>query len=68
MTELNDLLIRNSNSSLDSLLDSLSNWSKKSLTFQNAVETVEKMGQLIDRLEREKDYYKTKSEDTIKNF
>ena len=68
MTELENLLIKNSNSSLDSLIDSLSNWSKKSLTFQNAVETVEKLGHLVNRLESEKDYYKTKSEDTIKNF
>lgn len=68
MSELENLLIKNSNSSLDSLIDSLANWSKKSLTFQNAVETVEKIGKLAERLETEKNYYKTKSEDTIKNF
>ena len=43
MTELETLLIRNSETSLNGLISSLENWNKKSLTFQNAVETVEKV-------------------------
>ena len=68
MTELENLLIRNSETSINGLINSLENWDKKSLTFQNAVETVEKVGNLANRLEREKNYYKEKGEKIIKAF
>lgn len=68
MNELETLLHRNSETSINSLLDSLENWGKKSLTFQNAVETVWKMGDLTNRLERERDYYKKKGEDILRGF
>lgn len=68
MNELETLLNRNSETSLNSLLDSLENWDKKSLTFKNAVETVEKMGKTINRLEWYSNHYKTKFEDRMDDF
>ena len=68
MNELETLLTRNSETSLNGLINSLENWDKKSLTFQNAVETVEKVWNLTNRLEREKNYYKEKGEKILKAF
>lgn len=68
MTELENLLIRNSETSLNGLINSLENWDKKSLTFQNAVETVEKVWNLANRLEREREYYKKKGDDILRGF
>lgn len=63
--ELNELLEKNSFKSLEDLIDSLENWGKSSLTFKNAVETVEKMGKTVNRLEWYSNYYKTKFEDRM---
>ena len=68
MNELETLLTRNSETSLNGLINSLENWDKKSLTFQNAVETVEKVWNLANRLERERNYYKEKSEKILWAF
>jgi hypothetical protein len=43
----------------------LENWGKSSLTFKNAVETVEKMGKTINRLEWYSNYYKAKFNDRM---
>ena len=63
--ELTELLEKNSFKSLEDLIDSLENWGKSSLTFKNAVETVEKMGKTVNRLEWYSNYYKTKFEDRM---
>lgn len=68
MNELETLLTRNSFKSLEDLIDSLENWGKSSITFKNAVETVEKMGKTINRLEWYSNYYKTKFEDRMDDF
>lgn len=48
-----DILLDGQVTSFDSLIDSLENWRKTSLTFQSAVEAVKKMWEHITELEEQ---------------
>ena len=51
--EKRDILLCGQVTNFDSLIDSLENWRKTSLTFQSAVETVKKMWEYITELEEQ---------------
>lgn len=60
MSKIREILLAGQVTSLDSLIDSLENWNKKSLTFQTAVEAVKIMWDTILELEEENKKLKEK--------
>lgn len=56
-----------SQTSLNCLIDSLENRKKSSLTFKDAVETVEKMAKYIEQLEKENENLKAQNKFYLTN-